>query len=427
MDLNDFKDFFISIFNAKIISEDDESIIYQVYNKKVKLNKKHFESVFLNLNNNLTIEETELYNQNNYEILVRDVSRIIVGFFTKEHSITDDVNGLTYSFGPPSDEYVLFFMNNFFLLESDFPKRRYFDLFRLKRKHKFYNDGEERNEIENIPIFDVLRYSIPRLETLKIKSVTNLKKIQFENYSYSYLFSLSYNLNKIIYPLRYFDEFISPYRVATLRRSSLDELEPPKRQYEKDLILYYQKGLSSESLDHQFLSFYHILEHFFEKIYAEDLLNKIKDELTQPSFSYKKKEDIKKLVKIIEKRLKYKNEEFQINELEALELTLSKYVTDFDKLKTELANISPDLINYYKTKEVAFSKGNKVNFEIESNEEIIRNLSKRIYFTRNSIVHSKETEKVKYIPFRDDKYLIPEIHLLRLISEMVIIANSSEI
>jgi hypothetical protein len=192
-------------------------------------------------------------------------------------------------------------------------------------------------------------------------------------------------------------------------------------------VIYYQKGISSESIDHQFLSFYHVLEHFFEKIYNDDILNSVKSELTKPSFSYKRTKDLNSLIGLIQTRLKYRNDEFQINEPEALELTLKKFVKDLPYLASELKTISPTLIDYFKSTEVPFSKGNRVNFDSNNNVEIYSNLAKRIYLTRNSIVHSKDTDKSKYTPFRDDKDLLTEIYLLRLIAEIVIIENSREL
>ena len=116
-----------------------------------------------------------------------------------------------------------------------------------------------------------------------------------------------------------------------------------------------------------------------------------------------------------------------VNEPEALELTLKKFVTDTNFLKSELQSIAPTLVEYFKTTDVPFSNGNKVNFETGNSDEILKNLSKRIYSTRNSIVHSKETSKSKYTPFKDDKDLINEIYLMRVIAEIVIIANSKEL
>ena len=424
MTIDELKDFVLSSYRAEITEELADKIVFKIHDKNVELIKEDFTNAFQKLET-LTQEETEIFDSNSYEILVRDASRIIFGR-DRENCIEDNVNGLKYSYGKPSNEYLLYFIAKLLSEENRNTARRVFDPHRIRRNPRIFGD-EQQMELFNLPLFDVLRESLIRLETLQIESSSLLKKYQFENFSYSYIFSLSYNTSRTIYPIRFFGEFFSSTHISRLRRATFDEIESPKRIYINDLILFYQKGISSESVDHQYLSFYHILEHFFEKIYNEDLLNNVKNELTKPGFSYKKKRDIETLVSIIQKRLKYKNEEFQINEIEALELTLTKYVDSFEEVKDELNGISEDLINYFRTTEVPFSKGNRVNFEVDNTDEIFKNLAKRIYLTRNSIVHSKETEKVKYVPFRDDKDLIPEIHLMRILTEKIIINNSREI
>jgi hypothetical protein len=424
MTIDDLKGFIINIYRAEIIDETNDRVVFNIYNRNVELDKSIFNDSITNLAS-LSQEETELFSQKSYEILVRDASRIIFGR-DREHCIEDTVNGLTYSYGKPSNQYLIYFIDKLLINDGFNNNRRFFDAQRIRRNPRLFGD-EQQLELFNIPVFDVLRESIMRLETLRIDSINPTKKAQFEQFSYSYIFSLSYNVSRTIYPIRFFDEFLSSTHVGRFRRASIEEMEPPKRLYINDLILFYQKGISSDSLDHQYLSFFHILEHFFEKIYNEDLINNIRGELTKPGFSYKKKNDIEKLVNIVQKRIKYKNEELQINEIEALELTLTKYIDNIPEIRNELNSISEELIEYYKTNEVSFSKGNRVNFDIENNDEIFKNLSKRIYYTRNSIVHSKETEKEKYVPFRDDKVLIPEIHLMRTLAERIIINNSKEI
>lgn len=331
------------------------------------------------------------------------------------------INKIDYTINKPTNEYLIFFL--FSLSKYNAPRilRNGIASLRLRRLYG------ERELTTDPNIINVIKDIVPKLETLQIISENPKKKNDFEQLVYAFLFNLSYNKDLTLQPLRFMDEFIQPYRLGTLRTSSFSELEPPKRTYINELVLHYQKGVSSDSLDHQFLSFYHILEHFFEKIYNDDIINNIKSELTKPSFSYRRTKDISSLITLIQKRLKYKNDEFEINELEALELTLKKFVNDIDYLKTELETISLILIEYFKTVEVSFCRGNRVNFENQNTEEIYKNLAKRIYLTRNSIVHSKDTEKNKYTPFRDDKDLLNEIYLLRLISEIVIIENSKEL
>jgi hypothetical protein len=55
----------------------------------------------------------------------------------------------------------------------------------------------------------------------------------------------------------------------------------------------------------------------------------------------------------------------------------------------------------------------------------VKDLVQRIYFTRNAIVHSKDGEKGKYLPFSHEKQLVKEVPLLRFISEAIIISNSN--
>jgi hypothetical protein len=427
MTIDEIKEFLKNSFRCEIIEETESKVVFERRGEnKFELDKEYYEQVRINLEENLTVNETELFNGKSFEIVVKENSRLYSPRRNRGNEIIDTVNGFKYSYDYPSDEYILLLTKQ--IQETDNRNlRRYFDPSRYWRYGRRPNEpqSEEQMELFNPTVFEVLKRSLLGIETVKIKSSNEIRKNRFEQHMYSYLFSLSYNLSLAIYPLRFFDELFSPLRVGRLRRASVEEIEPPRRAYINDLILHYQKGISSESLDHQFLSFYHILEHFFEKIYNEDLVNKLRDELTQPGFSYKRKVDIEKLIKIIERRLKYKNDEFQINELEALELVLRKYVTEVSEIIDELNSVDSNLIEFFKTTEVPFSKGNKVNFEVES--EVFKNLSKRIYFTRNSIVHSKETEKNKYIPFKDDKDLINEIYLMRIISEKVIINNSKEI
>ena len=136
--------------------------------------------------------------------------------------------------------------------------------------------------------------------------------------------------------------------------------------------------------------------------------------------------DLNVLIKVIQEKLKYRNEEFQINEPEALRLVLERFIPDFEDIKNEIEGYDKTLIDYYKQNEVSFSRGNRVNFN-EDKQTVVKNLRERVYKTRNSIVHSKETDKMKYLPFKHDKELLKEIILMRVIAEKIIIGSSEEL
>ena len=420
MTVNEIKEAICNLFNFTVQEETEQKIVFNVIaDKLATLYKEQVEQIIIEIDGMSADQEIELFDQYKYEVLVRKENRIM---FSREINQTDTVNKIEYKIDKPTDNYLVFFLYN--LSKHNTPRILRGGII-PHRLRKLY-DNQQISSFE-INILDVIKEVVPRLETLQINSENVKKKNEYEQLVYAFLFNLGYNLDYTILPLRFMDEFTQPYRLGSLRRVHFAEVEPPKRVYLNELILHYQKGISSESIDHQFLSFYHVLEYFFEKIYNDEILNIVKSELTKPSFSYKRTKDLNSLIGLIQTRLKYRNDEFQFNEPEALELTLKKFVKDLSYLASELRIISPSLIDYFKSIEVPFSRGNRVNFESKNNIEIYSNLAKRIYLTRNSIVHSKDTDKSKYTPFRDDKDLLTEIYLLRLIAEIVIIENSKEL
>ncbi|RTY88448.1 hypothetical protein EKL32_25115 [Flavobacterium sp. GSN2] len=423
MNFDDIKEAIRTLFNFSIAGETEDKITFNIISDKIAiLDKTQINQIIQDLTSLDTDQDVELFDNISYEVLVRQENRMMDA---REIVQKDIVNKIEYKIDKPTDKYLVFFLFN--LGKQNTPRILRGGIM-PHRLHRLYNnDKEQQTSLFELNVLEVIKDIVPRLETLQIKSDNTRKKSEFEQLVYAFLFNLGYNLDYTILPLRFMDEFTQPYRLGRLRRANFSDVEPPKRIYLNELILHYQKGISSESIDHQFLSFYHVLEHFFEKIYNDDILNSIKKELTKPSFSYKRNKDLSGLISIIQNRLKYKNDEFLLNEPEALELTLRKFVKDILYLSNELTTISPTLIEYFKTTDVPFSKGNKVNFENTNVNEIYTNLAKRIYLTRNSIVHSKETDKSKYTPFRDDKDLLTEIYLLRLIAEIVIIENSKEL
>lgn len=422
MTLKDISDAVQTLFNFTIVDDTAENIVYRVISDKTAiLDKVRVNAIISDLTSFDTDENVVLSDAHTYEVFVRNESRIR---FPREINQKDNVNKVEYRIDKPSDKYLVFFL--FSLAKQNTPQILRTGIM-PHRLRNMYGSSTAENTSVPFNVLDVIKEVVPRFETLKITSEVSKRKNDFEQLVYAFLFQLAYNLDFNYQPLRFLDEFIQPYRLRGIRRSNISDLEPPKRTYINELVLHYQKGISSESIEHQFLSFYHVLEHFYERIYNDDILNSVKAEITKPDFSYKRNKDVSALIGIIQSRLKYKNEEFQLNEPEALELTLKKFIKDISTLSNELRTISPQLIDYYRTNEVPFSKGNRVNFDSPNVNEIFTNLAKRIYLTRNSIVHSKETDKSKYTPFRDDKDLLSEIYLLRLVSEIVILENSQEL
>jgi hypothetical protein len=73
---------------------------------------------------------------------------------------------------------------------------------------------------------------------------------------------------------------------------------------------------------------------------------------------------------------------------------------------------------------VEFSGGNEVDIQDADEEGVFKLLTRRIYSTRNALVHSKDSDKSKYTPFKDDRILVKEVPLMRFIAEMVVLKES---
>ena len=385
-------------------------------NKSWEIEKSLIDGLLEKLKEKKIKDETILYDEYSYEALVKfETSRPILFrlFFEEERLLKEDpANGMRYELSKPTDEYLLFILDA--LIESEYWK----DIFRFFLLRVI----RERTGMEKTEFFEFLS-KILRIYTLKIRSREPMSSDRFSKLATSFLFNLSYNLDIAVIEVRFLHE-LARSKITRIRRSR--EIEPPRRIYNPDLVYHYQMAISTDSIPLQFLSFYHVIEHFFYDIYHEDLINTVKAKITRPDFSYKRKRDLENLIKLISQKIKYKDEELLYNEQEALYLTLKKYVR-LDNLIAKLREYDESLIEYYQKNKVSFSKGASINFSLSDTENIFRQIADRIYKTRNSIVHSKEGGKPRYVPFRNDKELTMEIPLIRFITEEIIINTSKVI
>ena len=421
--IENIEDFKKILSNLPYLSIDEKKnefvLVLERFDKSWKIGKKSVENLIENLKRKKIKDETILYDEYSYEALIRfEISRPIPFrvFFDEEYFLKEDVaNDITYELSKPTNEFLLFILG--ILREPEYLR----DLFRPFPSRIL----RERISEEKLEFFEFLsRIIIPRVYTLKIKSQEPRSSGEFSKLATAFLFNLSYNLDIAIIEVRFLHE-LTRYRFGRIRRARPEEIEPPRRIYNSDLVYHYQMAISTDSIPLQFLSFYHIIEHFFYDVYHEELLDSIRAKITSPDFSYKRKRDIEDLVKLISRKIKYKDENALYNEQEALYLTLMKYIK-LEDLVNRLKAYDESLIDYYKDNKVPFSQGSSIDFSISDSKKVFKQIADRIYKTRNSIVHSKEGSKPKYMPFRDDRKLLLEIPLLRFIAEEIII-NTAEV
>lgn len=114
----------------------------------------------------------------------------------------------------------------------------------------------------------------------------------------------------------------------------------------------------------------------------------------------------------------------QGDELESLKYVLKEYI-DIEQLKEKLKEIDAESVQYYQNTKVSFCKAPIIPWN--DVEGVYTQIAKRIYYTRNSLIHSKSGKnRDRYKPYSDEKILQREIPLVKVVAEMIII-NSSKI
>lgn len=423
--VEDFTHTIKEILGLDLVIGEDESIISTLkgypssyFFEKFSLPKEKLETLILDYNK---IDPSDgrpvLVSENSVEILISYESIPTMSwsssFFQANRlfRLEDKSNELIYEIGLPSDIFLLHTLKTF--KKNNIYKK-------IRKYSQFFPMMDGNGKINPLNTAKTL---IPKFQTIKVISKSEKGFSDLIELVRSCLFHFAYTQNIPITIANSFEEFYSYDKILRMKRISLKEMGPPQRIYDQSLISYYQLAISTDNPSLQYLSFYHIIEHFFDITIEEDLINTLKDKITKPDFSNSSEKDIKDIVRIV----KEKHSKNSSKEKYALQLTLKKYFPNFNKVKTDLNSCDKDLINYYKRNEVSFSSGNMVNLDDTEFENIYSNLSERIYSTRNSIVHSKQGDKPKFIPFKDKIDLFKEIPLIRFIAEEIVFATSKSI
>lgn len=409
--------FILRRFNKEFnIDYSEDSISYIVGEKSFEFSK----SDYINISNDAMksdLSQFTVSNNNSYEVIIYQTNKMIrrlLPYKFEERiistNIKDSMNNIEYKFQEISDVMVWNIIKEI-------------DLESLKRTFMIFPPRLREDEGENF--FNLLRVCFRNPYSLIVSYNKDIDKNKLNDYINSFLFNFCYNYGYSFRIMNSLDELLNiRYRNKNSSYKS-EELDAPRLLYKQDLTEQYHMAVSSEDPFVQFIGFYHIMEYFYEEIYKEGVVNNVKEILLDPGFSTKRKKDIMKLVDLINKK---RTESTVGSELEALELTLRKYI-DIEKIIEKLNEIDKDIIEYYKNNKVNFSNGDAIDL-IGDKKHIFKKLANRVYKTRNSLVHSKSNEvrlneRGIYKPFKDSKALLKEIPLLKVISEEIIIKSAS--
>lgn len=423
----DIKQFLCKIVGSKVDNDDDDIIIENRY-----FRGKEFDKMFIYNNElkelynkvkSMRNNELELYTENNYEIAV-DLDYLIIRRQEFNISSEDNTNAVEYELKYPTAEYSLYLLMIILEYTMNQQNRDNNLIIRFKRNfdRTLYNLNDNK---DNISLTDILPKLIGEL-SLKIKTINNKSKSldEFRKFKTAFVFEFMYKTgNSLVEFLNIEDMF----QMNHIMRNRLDRIKidtPPLRRYNADVVDYYKQGLASNDPYIKFISFYHVMEYFYDEVFKKKLITDLKNKITHPDFSYKNEEKIYEIALFVKNRMRMNDETGQGNELESLKYVLNKYIS-IDELKERINSIDIDAINYYRNNKVSFCDAPTISWS--DSEGVFKTIAKRIYFTRNSLVHSKSGKnKQRYHPYKDENKLKLEIPLVKAVAEAIII-NSSEI
>jgi hypothetical protein len=328
-------------------------------------------------------------------------------------------NPVTFEVGKPSREFAAYLLcivaqNGAFLASG----RGRMILNRIRgsdRRITSYPAKANRQPPESL--FDIIAEGL-RATTLRITSTK--PRSDFETLANSFLFHAAYNTDAAA--RIGLESWFRPQTIQRLRRTQTGALDAPRQTYDTDLVHHYLMGVAAEIPLLEYLAYYHIAEHFFEKVFNEDLVNQVRSGIIDPSFSARRTKDIQSIIRIVTKVQRQVKDEGGVNEQRALQLVLDRFV-NVSRLAADLDAYDATLVDYYSNNDVPFAGASKVNIR-GNDEDVTRGaISKRIYKVRNALVHAKEGELPKYAPFAHDEELAREIPLMRFTAEQIVIAH----
>lgn len=325
--------------------------------------------------------------------------------------LLDEGAGLRYELGPPSPALMCWIL-------LDIQRKSSSQQFRRRIRPL----PSSIRQPERDPWDALASMFSSRFSSLRITSNKPLTAEKFGNYTYAALFHFAYNLDIAMNTVSEATELF-PERVRRGVRSEPEHLESPRRIYHQDLVQRYIIAVASEDLVSKFLGYYHVAEHHFELLWHQHVVDQVRDKVTAPGFSLRRDQDMLNLAKSVSNLMRERqNETSSFDEKKALVLTLKAFV-ETERLKATLVAMDPGLLPYYADTKVLFSDGDKVDLRT-SDDQALPALARRIYNTRNSVVHAKKGERNRFRPGLDDEALARELPLMRAVAEEILVSTS---
>ena len=379
--------------------------------------KEIFEKV-----NSAQIHGLELLVEHKYEVAV-EIDRPIIHTMEFPQVSLDKENNIEYQIGLCSVEYCVFLLITLIEKSKQQNKRRVILPTKFRRGYPYQIDNE--NDEKELDWKDIL---IRNMREFSIKIITpNYSSLEKNRKrKEAYVFEFIYKTEQVVGEYADIEDILPTLEMGRRMADSVpNTIETiPRREYISEVVDYYRLAFSSADPYIKYISFYHIMEYFYDEVYKRKIVADLINKITHPDFSYKDEEKVYEIATFVKNRMHMNDESGQGDELESLKYVLKEYV-DIEQLKNKLNSIDQDSIMFYQSNKVAFCKAPTIPWN--DSEGVYNQIARRIYYTRNSLIHSKSGKnRERYKPYKDEKELQKEIPLVRVIAEMIII-NSSKI
>lgn len=324
------------LFGHRNIEDNDDDITVELRSYRGECENRQIQisnTELLELYNKVSAMDNnslELYSENTYETAV-DLDHFIMR--RQEFPLTSDdsINGISYEVGYPTAEYSLYLlmlikdaMNQQQGRNSRIPPMR------LRRPFERYF-GEGENTLETILPKMIGEFSLKIVNTSgNYKSLNILRKMK-TSFEFEFMYKTG---NSLVEFLDIFDMF--PMDNGIRSRTSETQIDtPPLRKYTEDVVDYYKQALASNDPYIKYISFYHVMEYFYDEVFKRKMVTDLKNKITHPDFSYKDEDKIYEIAMFVKNRLRMNDETGQGNELESLKYVLNEYVS-VDDLKARI-------------------------------------------------------------------------------------------
>lgn len=335
---------------------------------------------------------------------------------TSQEWLEDSVNKVAYQIGTPSTEYFIMLMDR--LTNEDIVRNR---ISMEATMHLSFILKPKRPEQLNVDLAYILS-RVFHIQAIRIRAEINCTLTSFENYVKAYEFLYMFKTRRSLVEVTEIDTLLADESGGIARSTRIDE--PPRRKVKPEILEFYSMAIEARDPFTKYISYYHVVEYFFDEVYKSQVIAQMRNMITDPGFSYKSDKNIYDLAKFANKKMKNDDQNGRGNEFESLKYVLSEYVP-IDSLKVGLTELNSTLVQYYAEKNVSFA-GAKNKITWNDSVGVYTSIAKRVYETRNALVHTKSDQSEKqYKPQKHRELLKKEIPLIQVIAEKVITATST--